>query len=287
MGVKRVKIVDPQRRVALDAARKKFRDAEAELENLEEPEDVGGDGGDGDTHIHLHVGGAAKTSTDEEVVDPDVKEEEGVKDDGTEARFAAIEQSLQVLGDQVAKIADAMTKTSDADPEDDEKKTDDADPEDETKTDDEFPDDEKDEKSKTADSRAFETGYKQVMAQAELLVPGFRMPTFDAKAKRAVTIDKMCSARRQAMTACYATQDGATLINSVVGTKTVNLAGMNCKDLAVAFKAAAGAKALLNNAAATKDSGIAKKEEGKKVGVNNISSLNEANRQFWLTQNKQ
>ena len=290
MATNRVKINTTQRRVVLDAARQKVKDAEAELAGLEtqEEEEAGGA-----THIHVHVGqgqqaGAANTDdAEEDPQDPEAKENPTMDDD-VDARFKSLEDGHAQLAQDMVDIKGMLAKltggdgggesTDDADPEDDKKKTD--------ETTDEFPaDEDKDkDKTKTNDSKALESGYKQVMAQAEVLVPGFRMPTFDAAAKRAATIDKMCNARRQAMGACYATADGASLIQTVAGTKDVDLAGMNCKDLATIFRAAAGAKALMNNASATRDSGGVSKQP---VPVQNhsISSLNEANRKFWEGQN--
>ena len=293
MATNRVKINTTQRRVVLDAARQKVKDAEAELAGLEtqEEEEAGGA-----THIHVHVGqgqqagaaGASNTDDDgeEDPQDPEAKEKPTMDDD-VDARFKSLEDGHAQLAQDMVDIKGMLAKLTGGD---DGGGTDDADPgadkDEDEETKDEFPadkDEDKD-KTKTMDSKALEAGYKQVMAQAEVLVPGFRMPTFDAKAKRAATIDKMCNARRQAMGACYATADGANLIQTVAGTKDVDLAGMNCKDLATIFRATAGAKALLNNKLATRDSGGVHKEQPV-VMANNIASMNEANRKFWEGQN--
>jgi hypothetical protein len=299
---------DTRRRVPLStqisAARRKMRDAEAELEALESGDDPDTKDSDvtdpsGAIHIHVHGGGSGMPKAggaQDEDPDPnaEVEDPDGTKttDDPYEERFAALEAGHAAIMDQMKSIADAVSKltggTGDADP-DDEKKTDDEFPDDGGKkkddTQDADPDDEKkDGKIKTMDSAALETGYKAVIAAAEILVPGFRMPTFDAKLKRAATVDRMCQARRGALTACYATADGAKLIESVTDSKDLDLGKMDCKEVATIFKAASGAKALLNNASQTRDSsGLPKdKKDGVKVGgPSNLIDLNKANAAYW------
>lgn len=321
MTTKRVKINTGggPRRVPLAAqiasARQRVTDAESELEALESGKSTdeleeGGEGGA--THIHLHVdtgkshAGNVMTG-DEKDPDPNLEEPDpnpdaGTKtlDDETEARFQSLEAGHAAIMDDLKGIKDVLSKlaggTGDADPdeEEEEKKTGDADPDEETK-DGEMPDQFKkgktgDSASKGQDSRALENSYQNVLAQAELLVPGFRMPTFDAAMSRAKTIDRMCNARRSALTACYATSDGATLISTVTGKKDLDLMGMTCPDVASVFKAAAGAKALLNNAAQTRDSsGLpsgGKRVGGEQGGITTLADMNLANQKYWEEQSK-
>lgn len=107
----------------------------------------------------------------------------------------------------------------------------------------------------TGDSAALSRGYQQVLADASILVPGFRMPTFDAKATRAVTVDAMCAARRRALDIASATEEGAALIGAVSGGAALDISKMTCGAVATIFTAAAGAKKLANNRAAVGDAG--------------------------------
>lgn len=318
---KRVKIAsDSQRRVPLaaqiTAARQRVLDAEAELEALEKTTDngemtiPGSEGGEGgDTHIHLHVDTGQShanspmtgDSDEEEMLEDDQKKvDDGAytMDEQIEARFAALEAGHQQLGEQLSAIMAKLEsmgggqddmpeeleekiegKTGDADAEEEE----DADKTKASKTGDKAAS----VRGKTGDSRALETSYKAVLSQAELLVPGFRMPTFDAALSRSKTIDRMCNARRAALTACYATADGAMLIDTVTGKKDLDLTGMQCAEVATVFKAAAGAKALLNNAKSTRDSSSVPDKSGTKpAGITSISALNEANQKYWEEQAK-
>jgi hypothetical protein len=238
--------------------------------------------GDGDTHIHIHTDGSAgKAAPSADDADP------GASDDPTEARFQAIEQGMKEMGDAVRQLTEAVTKMAspstgagDADPEDDE----DLDPEDDPTKD---ADPEEDPgKSKTTDSAALAKGYQQLLADAEVLVPGFRAPTFDAKAKRKAMVDRMCSLRRKVLDAAYLTDPGKLLIDSIHGAKTMDTTTMPCVQVAQLFRAAAGAQRLINNRTATGD---ASKVPGNQEGQQNksvaasIAALNEANAKFWGT----
>lgn len=139
--------------------------------------------------------------------------------------------------------------TKDADKEDDDKDKE----KEKEKTTDEDEENDEDKASKTADSAALETSFKQLVADAEILVPGFKLPTFDATAKRKATVDTMCNARRKALDTVYATAEGKQMVDTIHGS-AVNLITLDCKAVAQVFAASVGAKKLLNNSLATRDS---------------------------------
>ncbi len=113
-------------------------------------------------------------------------------------------------------------------------------------------------------------------------MPGFRMPTFDGKAKRKTTMDAMCGARRRAIDLACSTKDGFKLISSINGGKEPTLDSMSCVEVATLFNAATGAKALLNNRSSTGDSGTAGKPvQVTPTNVVTIDSINKANAEFW------
>lgn len=288
MTTKRV-TVKPQRRVVLDLALKKQRvkDAEAELEAAEaEVNSAEGEEelDDGATHIHIHAGGDKPTGDDGE-------------EDPTEQRFVALETAMKAIQDSIKSIADSVHDRSkdggeeeDGEEEDEDekkakaaadKKAKDAEGEEEggeAKVKDAEGEEEK--KPATKDSAALADSYADTLAKAEILVPGFRMPTFDAAAKRKATVDAMCGARRRCLDLAYSTKDGAELVDSVGGTKgNLDLAKLDCKDVATIFRAASGAKALLNNR--TADSSKNVQFESGKPKVQSIIDLNKANREYW------
>jgi hypothetical protein len=104
----------------------------------------------------------------------------------------------------------------------------------------------------TADSAALATSWQELISKTEILVPGFAMPTFDAKQPRKLTVDAMCATRRKALEQYGATEDGKKMLTAMVGDAA--LKDMACDTLAVVFNGCAAAKASANNATATRDS---------------------------------
>jgi hypothetical protein len=286
----RVQIKTADKRVQL---RKALRQAVATADQLldegagaggEEELEPGEEGGDeGATHIHIHTNGS------EPEAKPAVKAEG--QDDGeggedpTEARFQAIETTLAQLVEMMGKLTGG-TGTDDGGEDDpaaaapvkkDEPVLDEA-PD---------PDDLPADQVKTMDSAALQTSYADLLANVEILVPGFRSPTFDAKAKRKATVDGMCGLRRKAMDTAYATKDGQELIEGVAGATNLDLAKMTCVDVANLFKASVGAKRLINNRAATGDASklaATLNAGGNPSKVQSIADLNKINADFWAKQ---
>lgn len=315
MATQRVKLSAQQRVRAI------FRDAEARalvaLGNRTADEDMDTDddladttqaGGSTGTHIHIHTGSNPTKAPSKDEEDPEENPQEGQQtakagegDDPVEKRFKGIEDSIKTIGDAVAQLATAMKGGKKEDEEDDGTATviGDEDPEEKdvnkmSKGDakDEDPDikeeEEVDKKGKTGDSVALKTAFSDLASKAEILVPGFRMPTFDAKLPRKKTVDAMCGARRRALDMCLGTTDGSALVHAVAGGKKfVTTDGLDCKDVAVLFNAAAGAKAMMNNAAATqRRTGDGQSHQQSKSGApKSLADLNAQNAQFWAAQN--
>jgi len=214
----------------LEAARQKARDAQAELEALEEEgQDEGAAAGA--THIHVHNYGpdSANEGKAAKTIDAAVEE-----------RFAKIEGSVEEIKTLIKGI-----KTGDGGKADDE--------------DDEMEDDGKGGKRKkmkagTGDSVALATSYSTLASQAEILQPGFKVPTFDASITRAATVDRMCNVRRKVLDGFGATPEGAAMLLAANGGQPVDLLSMDCAGCATLFTSVAGMKAAANNAMATRDS---------------------------------
>lgn len=250
------------RRVALAAhIRKAFKDAEAAA--LEEMTGLGSDGpadggddlpeddDDKHTHVHIHMNGegapgkpaAAAPTNDNPDQDPAAP---AGGDDPVEARFAALEAGHQQILKQLADLAKLVQgggepSAAPAPAQGSQEAG--------TLMDDEDPP--PPEAGKTTDSAALATSWQELIAQAELLVPGVRTPTFDAKLPRKSTVDNMCKFRRQVLKTLDSQSAGHDLLTAVGSTK--DLDGMNCAATAALFKAAAGAKRIANNANATRD----------------------------------
>lgn len=254
-----------------DAVRKAFRDAEnAAVTALtdEGPESGESAGempdGEGAIHVHVHSGdpgvGAAAPAAG------------STKDDDIEARFQSLEAGHAELNSKLDKIAAMLgqggapaTGTKDeADPPGEKEKEGpantnslggaDPDTNAEITNKDALPEElEAAMSAKTNDSAALETSFRAVLADAEILVPGFRLPAFDKAAKRKATLDSLCALRRGVLNTLMSTADGARLAETVNGGQLGDLSKMSCVGVATVFKAAAGAKRLLNNSTATRD----------------------------------
>jgi uncharacterized protein len=239
--------------------RKAFRDAEeAAISGMSDPgsdlyeepegEEPDGDEGDNHTHVHVHLNGEKGTpagggqdEADPAALGDPAAEGDPEGGDPVEARFAAIESAISQLAEAVRAMGGQGGGS--------------APPAGEAKGD-EMPEglvdpDEQDPPTKkadfTGDSAALSTTFADVMGMAEILVPGFKLPTFDAKLSRKATVDAMCGMRKKVLTHLAATADGTTLLASVHTGPVPDIATMDCAQAAVLFRGAATAKKVLNN----------------------------------------
>jgi len=252
----------------VEAARQRFADAQSELEELEA---AGGEDADTDTHIHVHTGDGAPTRDAAMVA--------------LDERVTGIEGNVsEILTLLKAKVGDGAPPT-----ETDEEKTarEAKEAKEKGKTGDaEFDEPDNTEEGKTRDSAALATSYTQMLAQAEILVPGFKVPTFDATYSRAKTVDRMCATRRKVLDTAYGTPEGKLLIEGVNGGQPFDCIGIDCVATATLFKAAAAAKATANNTTATRDSQRVPTPVPAGPVNKTIAEINAANKAFWESQAK-
>lgn len=201
-------------------------------------------------HVHVHMPAATRDGAT-------VEDEPTQDEDGVEARISSIEDGMLEMR---AMLQEALARPRTTD-------------------------------SVTippaGDSAALDKSFQQMIARAEILVPGFRAPTFDSALSRAKTVDSMCATRRQVLTTLAATTDGAALINAVAD-DGFDVAAADCAAVAVAFNAAASVKAANNTRAATGDrltvpqagAGVVVVPSG---GVKQISDaeLNKLHQEYW------
>lgn len=274
---KRVKLRDGMSRI-----RAIFKDAESALAEMDTDDNLADTPAPG-TNVHIHLGGGrtgVKTGTPTEGGDSDLEGEGagaggGEQEDPVEKRFQTIEAGLKSVTDAVGQLAtsvkDALAQMGgqgSANPN--------------NSTGDEGNTEEEEEVNKngrTGDSAALATSYQKLASNIEILVPGFRMPTFDSALPRAKTVDAMCSLRRRALDAFAATTVGADVLKTVGAPD--DLGALDCKGIASTFNAAASVKALLNNAAATRDSKTTPSQETKAPAMLSLSELNKRNAEYW------
>lgn len=285
------------RRATLDEAgletlRQRAQDAVAELAAAES----GSAADDQQIHIHVHGGdqeGAGTRTTDAATIDRIAALEEG-----QEAIQATLGEILAAIRTTDAKADPVNTRKA---PPDDPgtgntaaknrkfvngKKpegTQDGDMEDEDD------DDGDDGANATRDSAALQTSYMEMLSQAEVLVPGFKVPTFDAAAKRATTVDRMCTSRRLCLSQFATTDSGAMLLRGLNGGKDADIVSMDCAAVASTFKSASAAQAVLNNTKVNGAGGTAAKTNDAAANLTpagykkppTIQEQNEINRKFW------
>lgn len=116
---------------------------------------------------------------------------------------------------------------------------------------------------------------RKLAERAEILAPGFKLPTFDAA--KGMTADAACSCQRKALATAYDTEAGRKAIEPFLGGKTADFAGMKPEQVAAIFAGAAEVRRTQNNAAGIR-SGIGTRDFG---GPMSAAEINARNRAYW------
>ncbi|WP_066922903.1 DUF2213 domain-containing protein [Methylobacterium sp. CCH5-D2] len=151
-----------------------------------------------------------------------------------EARFAAIEALLQKLVDGKAGATDEASEEEGegAETKDEASEEDKA----ESETKDEAAEEDED-KGKTADAAGLAPLFRDTLARAEILAPGIKLPTYDAKADAKATKDTLCVFRRKVLDAAMKTDSGRAAITPFSDGRT-QFADMTCDAARILFVAA-------------------------------------------------
>lgn len=213
--------------------------------------------------IHIHMPGAEKVGAGDtmDADDPAAAGEGGnPAEQKIMAAIQALTETVTAIGERVAKLESGNTADADpaADPEND--------PDAEPPTNDADPDD-KD--GKTYDSASLRDEFQDAKARAEILAPGVKLPTFDAKSDKKKTTDSICVLRRRALKAALE-NDNAAIVKSVVGNADVSK--MTCDAAAMAFNAASEMVKAKNKAASSAQIHDASKK-----------SINQIHADFWAS----
>lgn len=111
------------------------------------------------------------------------------------------------------------------------------------------------EDSATRDSASLAGVYQQTIANAEILVPGIRFPTFDHRANYKLTRDALCALRRRALGKALDDEDTAIVIRSITGDKAA-IGALDCAIVAERFNSSAEVlKVSRASGSATRDAG--------------------------------
>lgn len=118
---------------------------------------------------------------------------------------------------------------------------------------------------------------KTILSRAEILSPGIKLPTLDAKANTADQAAALCKCQRKALDLAYQTDAGRAAIAPFVGGKTADFEKMPVALVNAAFMGASELMKAQNNSRAH-DSSIQTKDFGKR---STVADINERNRKFW------
>lgn len=217
-------------------------------------------------------------AVEDEVLDLPTEDEEPEDDDKGKTNDAAINREiLKMLKTMDSRLVKLEKKTKDT--EDPEKKTedDDEDSENKTKDDGDLTEPEKAEKLDESGTQTY-TGdsLKEVISRAEILSPGYRMPTFDSANNGKAVLNT----KRSVLKAAYATEDGQKAISPFVGPNP-DFDKLPSFTIDAAFVGASELIKQQNNAKGVR-SGISTRDFGR--AAPSPAEINQRNREFWNKQ---
>lgn len=264
--------------------------SEAPKDKVEDEDTTGEELGGGDTHVHVHLPGEGGKKEPETQDDGEADLPEYFKKfkEAHDAQMGELSGNLKTLGDAFQKFLgeeqDEGTHDEDAEgKEDDEGKTDDA----EGKEDNDKKttgDKTKDAKGKTMDSANLQAAFTDTVARAEILWPGVKVPTFDAKSDRVRTIDSMCKLRRRVLDHAMEDDANRSLIETMTGKKGIRFTDnktMTCDSVRQVFVATSEAAKARNNAAGVRKAAAQTRDEMNKTHRTQVADVNKRNREFW------
>jgi len=150
--------------------------------------------------------------------------------------MAEIKAAIAAIAARLDKL-EAPAVTSDEDPEKKDDEDDKEKKEDETKN------------CKAMDAATVslvKSEFQAVVAKAEILSPGVKLPTFDAKASRKTIADSMCALRKAALVRAVADEKRKGFVTAIAGDKPA-FSKMSCDHMAVVFNAASELARASNN----------------------------------------
>lgn len=196
-----------------------------------------------------------------------------------------IKDMLTGLGERITKLETAGSASSTADEDGDEdeddngESTNDAEGEEEKEGEGDKPKKTGDRKP-TRDSRGLASLFQETAARAEILFPGIKVPTFDAKADPIKTRDAMCAFRRKALDKAFGTDEGKAAIEPLLAGKTFDTKKLTCDQATLMFNAASEVMKAANRASAIGSGKIRSSDTGM-VKVGSIAEMNKAAGDFW------
>lgn len=130
----------------------------------------------------------------------------------------------------------------------------------------------------TKDNASLKAMFRDTVARAEILVPGVKLPTMDAKAPAKATFDSLCAFRRQVMAKAVGDEKTNKIISPLVAGR--DLKRMTCDSVAVLFTGASELVKAHNTHRATQGFGPRIRDTGPSK-VASPAEINKAARELW------
>jgi len=255
----------------LDTLMKAFKAKDAEeVEQLAQDLETVKGGEEGDTHIHIHNGnGEAR---------PEVLDEEGQRIrftddliqehiDRNDAEHAEMRAEIETLKEMVAQLSGNSEGATDGDP----------DEQTEQALRDEAPEGMEEQAAKAKDSAYLADSFQDAASQAEILVPGVKIPVFDGAAKPTQSLKKLCHFRRGVLDLAYNQPATRGIIDELLDGKSLDTKSMTCDAIRTMFRSAAAMKRALNNQPAGRTSD----QSGAAKGPVTLAELNRRKSEHW------
>jgi hypothetical protein len=204
---------------------------------------------------------------EKEEVKKDLEDCVAKDEDGTEERLSKIETTLEQLVEsdkEVHAMMDEFRKrfgdSTEEDPEKRRRK--------ETET---------NEDEESEHRNAGDTLFKDAASRAEVLLPGHKMPVFDASQSKADSLKTLDAAKREVLIGAYKTDEGRKAIEIFTRGPVKDFATLDVATLDAVLVGASELVGRSNNSTVVRSSIAA----GLKTVSNRIGEVNKANREFW------
>jgi hypothetical protein len=131
----------------------------------------------------------------------------------------------------------------------------------------------KDTAAKMKDSALLTDSYERVKAVAEILAPGIRIPTFDAKLAPKKGFEVICGLRRSALDLAYGQAETRGYIEEILAGRAFDSKAMSCRDTRSLFSAVGAMKRGANNRTMRVGDGLTAEQRSHGQPVGGVKSL--------------
>jgi uncharacterized protein len=129
---------------------------------------------------------------------------------------------------------------------------------------------------KVMDAASLAADFQDTVAKAEIIVPGVKLPTYDA----ANAANATCLLRRRVLARAIRDGDSGGIVQRVMG-ESPNLVGMTCDAVKTAFNAVAALASQRNNGVISGAATYDHVHRSGERGPPSIAELNKRHREFW------